>query len=142
MNGGRCFGAGSAMLALIFSILCLTVSALTTLSSASRDRALAERVCGGVRSYHSADCLAVETAAALSEEISNGEAPEKIGEIAIKTENSGQYSFSVPVNENLAITVSLTETDGSLKVNSWVQTRTDEWIPDESLKVWTGESIP
>lgn len=138
MNSGRCFGAGSALLALIFSILCLTVSALTALASASGDLRLAEKVGSVVSDYYSADCLAIETAAMLSENIQNGKVPDKIGEIAISTEENGLYSFSVPISENLALSVRLAERDGKLTIISWLQTRTRQWTPDESLKVWTG----
>ncbi|PKM73181.1 MAG: hypothetical protein CVU91_06345 [Firmicutes bacterium HGW-Firmicutes-16] len=142
MNSGRCFGAGSALLVLIFSILCLTVSALTALSSASGERVLSEKVGSVISDYYSADCRAVETAVALREGIRNGEVPDKIGEIAINVDENGQYSFSVPINEDLALAVRLAEKDRKLMIVSWLQTRTNEWTPNETLKVWTGETVP
>ena len=142
MNGGRFFGVGSALLALIFSILCLTVSALTALISANGEKVLAEKVGSLVTDYYSADCRAVETAAALEENIRNGTIPDKIEEIPINADESGQYSFSVPINEDLALTVSLAKKDSKLTIISWQQTRTSEWTPDKSLNVWTGETVP
>jgi len=142
MNSGHYFGAGSALLALIFSILCLTASALTALSSASGDRVLAEKVSSVVSDYYSADSLAVETMVALHENIRNGEVPDKIGEIDINDEGNGLFSFSVPISEGLALTVRLAEKDGKTTIISWLQTRTNEWTPDETLKVWTGENVP
>ncbi len=142
MNSGRCFGAGSALLALIFSILCLTVSALTALSSASGDLVLAEKVSSVVSDYYSADCHAVKTVVALRENIRNGKVPDKIGEIVINHEENGLFSFSVPISKNLALTVKLAEEDGKTTIISWLQTRTNEWTPDETLKVWTGENVP
>ncbi|MFB0921098.1 MAG: hypothetical protein QMB62_09480 [Oscillospiraceae bacterium] len=140
MNRGRCFGAGGALLALIFSILCLTVSALTTLSSASRDSLLADKLASDVQDYYSADCRAIETAAALKESIKNGNTPDKVGENTIYTEENGQYSFSVPIREGLSLNVKLAENNGKLTILSWLQTRTEQWTPDESLKVWTDEN--
>lgn len=140
MNSGRFFGAGGALLALIFSILCLTVSALTALASATGEKVLAEKVSSVVQDYYSADCRAVETAAALEENIRSGKVPDRIEEIAINTEKDGQYTFSVPISEDLALTVRLAENNSKLTVLSWFQSRTGRWTPDVSLKVWTGEN--
>ncbi len=142
MKTNHFFGAGGALLALIFSILCLTVSALTSLSSASGDRVLADRAVSVAQDYYSADCRALEIAAVLDESIQNGAIPDTIGEIAINTEENGQYSFSVPISDGLALNVKLKLNNSKLTILSWQQVRTGKWTPDESLKVWTNESIP
>jgi hypothetical protein len=40
------------------------------------------------------------------------------------------------------LTVTLVEEDRKLTIISWLQTRTRQWTPDDSLKVWTGETVP
>ncbi len=142
MNGARFPGAGSALLVLIFTILCLTVSALMSLSLTGGDRALSEKVGAVVQTYYSADCRAVETAAALRNAIQSGEVPEEIGGISVTAEENEVFSFSVPAGEGRVITVRLAEEESGLEILSWQETYTEEWTPDKTLTVYTGEDVP
>ena len=142
MKGTECFGAGSALLVLIFSVLCLTVSSLMTLSSANRDSALTKKLEASVLSYYCADGHAVDTAVALRNAILNGDIPEEIGSIKILLEENGVFVYSCEIDDTRAIYVSLKEEDGTLKILSWLETHTKAWTPDEALQVWTGEKTP
>lgn len=142
MKGTGCFGAGSALLVLIFSILCLTVSALMSLSSANSDKALTKKLEASVISYYSADSKAVETAVALREAISNGDVSSKTGGITISSEENGIFTYSCAIDDARAIYVRLKEEDGTLKILSWLETYTKAWTPNETLQVWRGEKVP
>ncbi len=142
MKGTGFFGVGSALLVLIFSVLCLTVSALMTLSSANSDKALAEKLETSVLSYYSADGNAVETAVLLQESISIGDIPSELGDIKITFEGNGMYSYSCAIDDKRAVCVRLQEENGSLKILSWLETYTKEWTPDEALQIWEGDGVP
>lgn len=142
MKGTGCFGAGSALLVLIFSILCLTVSTLMTLSSANSDKAMTKKLGESVLSYYSTDGKAVETAVAFRNSILNGDIPTKIGGITITSEENGVFTYSCPIDDARTICVSLKEKNGTLLILSWLETHTNAWAPDEALQVWTGENLP
>lgn len=142
MKGTGCFGVGSALLVLIFSVLCLTVTALMTLASANSDKALTGKMEASVKSYYSADCKAVETAVSLRKAIISGEIPAEVGDIEITAKENGVYIYSCPIDDARAVCVSLKEEDGTLKILSWLETYTKDWTPDETLQVWTGEDSP
>ena len=142
MKGTGCFGVGSALLVLIFSVLCLTVSALMTLAYANSDKELTSKLEASVLSCYSADSKAVEIAVSLQETISKGEITSEIDGIKIAAEGNGAYSYSCNVDDSHAICVSLKEDGGSLKILSWLETYTKDWTPDEALQVWTGDVVP
>lgn len=142
MKGTGCFGAGSALLVLIFSILCLTVSALMTLASANSDRALTKKLEASVLNYYCADSKAVDVAVALREAILSGEIPTETGGITITSGENGVFSYSCDIDGARAICVRLKEENGSLIILSWLETYSEAWTPDEALQVWTGEDVP
>ena len=142
MKGAGCFGAGSSLLVLIFSILCLTVSSLMTLSSANNDRALTEKLQESVLSYYCADGKAVDAAVSLREAILSGDIPKEAEGITITSEENGVFSYSCDIDGARAICVRLKEENGSLIILSWLETYSKAWTPDEALQVWTGEDVP
>ena len=131
MNGARFPGAGSALLALIFTVLCLTVSALMSLSRAVSDRALSEKLASSVEAYYSADCLAAEKAAALCE-----------AQAAGKSADDTALSFTVPESGSSVISVKLRQTESGFEILSWQLIYTEPWTPDEVLSVYSGEEQP
>ncbi len=133
------FGIGGASLLLIFSVLCLTVFSLLTLSTVRREQALTEKRRAAVEDYYRADSAAAELAAALLEQEKEGGAPGELNGTPIQSEGAGVYAYLCPIDSRRAISVRLRLADGGLTVLSWKTTDIADWTPDESLDVWEGE---
>lgn len=133
------FGIGGASLLLIFSVLCLTVFSLLTLSATMRERTLTEKRRAAVEAYYAADGAAAEVAAALLEGGRTGAVPSTVGGTAIEDEGGGVYAYLCPIDGRRAISVRLMLSDGGIGILSWRTTEIADWTPDESLSVWEGE---
>ncbi len=140
---------GSASLAMVFSILCLTVFSVLSLITANNDYKLAEKSSSSLTEYYSADYNATEFANALTttlgsftssdaEEIINNHKDEY--SLTEKNENGIiTADFSVPINEKTALSISLEIKNGKATILKWraEDTYTQEY--DTSLPVWNGE---
>lgn len=135
----RTVGIGSASLILIFSVLCLTVFSLLTLSMANREKALSEKLRSSVENFYYADSAAVEIAAKLRLDSENGEYPLKIGGVEISSKGEGQYSYCCPIDDRRSIVVEFQAKGEGINIRSWCETNTEGWSPDENLGVWIGE---
>lgn len=132
-------GLGATSLILMFSVLCLAVFALLSLSSANRDRGYTEKLAASVTRFYEADSRAVVISEALSQAVSAGENPPEIEGIEILTDGAGQYSFLIPIDNRRALAVGLEIQNGRTRVLSWSVTEPDNWSPDEGLNVWRGD---
>lgn len=132
-------GIGSASLILIFSVLCLTVFALLTLSESNREKALTEKFASSVENYYSADSAAVEVARKLHTAVDNGEILSEINNIPIYSDGNGTFSYFCPIDDNRSIAVKLRNVNGEFEIIAWNETDTENWVPDEQLNVWMGE---
>lgn len=132
-------GLGAASLALIFSVLCLAVFSLLTLSTAERNRALTLKRVEALTAFYAADNAAVELAASLREAAAQGGIPARVGEVEISDDGQGVYSYSCRIDGRRVLAVSLKLTDGALEILSWQETDTGSWTPDDRLNVWEGD---
>ncbi|MGI5984518.1 MAG: hypothetical protein GXY01_04980 [Clostridiales bacterium] len=142
MNKGRYTGLGSTSLILVFSVLCLAVFSLLTLSLVNRENTLTQKFKASVENYYSADSMAVETAVKLRNALSDGKIPAKINGIAIHSDSSGSYSFACPIDKEHSIAVRLKQEAETLKILSWQKTNTADWRPEERLGIWSGKDVP
>lgn len=133
------FGIGGASLLLIFSVLCLTVFSLLTLSTVRREVVLTEKRKAAVEHYYAADAGAVEIASALLTAERGGSLPPELGGIAIQHEGQGVYAYNYPIDSRRAISVRLRIAGGTSTLLSWKTTDIADWTPDESLDVWEGD---
>lgn len=133
MSGrGRSFAppavGGSSLLA-IFGILCLTVFAVLSLSTAQADARLSEKSAAAVAAYYAADAQAEEIFARLRA----GELPAGV------TRSGGVCTYTVPVSDTQELWVELfSGAGGDWSVRSWKTVSVAEWQPDDSLTVWDG----
>lgn len=132
-------GIGGVSLVLIFSVLCLAVLALLTLALVNRDKSLTEKLKTSVENYYSADSAAVDIAAQLRDAVNSGETPSEIDEVEISAIGSGTYSYYCPIDARHSIFVELQITGGEIRIVSWKETDTKDWIPEDQLNVWGGE---
>lgn len=143
----RGVGVGTISLVLIFSVLCITVFAILTLSTANSERIMANRTADFVTSYYNADTNATILKAHILEAYRNGTFPEdtNIDEtvfgVPLITEllNDNLYvSFIYEVNDVLDLSIKLRLSEESETVLEWRLVNSQEWEVDDSLPVWDG----
>lgn len=125
---------GGSSLLVIFAVLCLTVFALLTLSTAAADSRLSQDAADAVEAYYQAD----SQAEALWARLRAGERPEEVTETA-EDAGSTLYEYTVPVSQGQELRVSLRLEDGIWTVVQWQAVSTADWQADEDLTVWDGE---
>lgn len=135
----RGVGIGSASLILIFSVLCLTVFSLLTLSLANSEKELSENLKSSVKNYYYADSVAVEIAAKFFADSKNGINPSELNGVAIRSNGDGLCSYICPIDDRRSIVVKLDVKGGKISILSWYETNTEKWVPDDNVNVWTGE---
>lgn len=126
---------GAASLVTIFGVLCLTVFAVLTLSTAVGEAGLSRSSAEHARAYYEADALAVRITARLTGR------PAEVEGVPIsytETEEGEEASFSVPMGENQALTVRALLLDGGCEILSWNSGYSGEWAADSGLPVWDG----
>ena len=130
---------GGATIVMIFSVLCLTIFSVLSLITAKNDLTLSQKAAAAVTDYYDADARAVEIMDMLASTY-DGEYHTPAGvEVDIQYDYStAVLSYSVPVNENLNLSVLLFARDGDMSVAVWELTDSGAWTADESIAVWDG----
>lgn len=138
MTKRKGLGVGSVSLVLIFAVLCLTIFALLTLSTARSDASLAERAAQSAKDYYAADTQAERVYIGVAEALKNGERPETVCGISL-TYDGSYISYICPIDERRSVCVVLRYDGGDAEVLQWQETQDENWTPDESIKVWSGK---
>jgi len=142
-------GVGTVSLVLIFAVLCLTVFAVLTLSTANAEKTMANRTADFVTSYYIADTNATIITAHILESYRSGTFPEE-GSIdasffgvpltAEPCDSDILYvSFIYKVNDVLNLSVKLRLSEGCETVLVWRLVSSLDWEVDDTLPVWDGE---
>ena len=116
---------------MIFAVLCLTVFAVLSLSTAKAGDRLSLGTQKAVQAYYSADNQAEQILAALR----RGEHPEEVREM------DGTCYYSCPINERLSLFVSVAVEGDSYSVLRW-QAAVDESMITETQELWDGGLFP
>ena len=124
---------GGSSLLVIFAVLCLTVFALLTLSTAAADSRLSQDAADAVEAYYQAD----SQAEALWARLRDGEQPEEVTE-TMEDAGSTLYKYTVPISQEQELQVCLQLKDGTWTVVQWQAVSTADWQADEDLTVWDG----
>lgn len=132
-------GIGGVSLILIFSIVCLAVLTLVTLSSVNRDSRLTEKLKQSVENYYSADSAAIEVAAQLQTAAKSGSFPSEINQTQIQSEGNGIYTYNCPIDARRAIAVKLLLSKEACTIVSWAETGIENWRPEDQILVFGGE---
>ena len=127
-NGFRFPVMGVSSLLIIFSVLCLTVFAILSVSTASAGSRLSEKAAQSVTDYYAADSRAEKTIAALR----SGEIPEGV------SADGDIYSFTCPASDTLELQVKVRISGTDYEVLQWQMVSTASWQNDESLNLWDG----
>ena len=120
---------GVSSLLVIFSVLCLTVFALLSVSTVRADQILSEKAERAVEGYYQADCAAEETLARLRA----GEYPEGV------TEQDGIYCYTHPISDTQRLVVEVKVEGNAYTILRWQAVSTVDWQASDQLPVWDGE---
>lgn len=122
---------GGSSLLTIFAVLCLSVFALLSLSTAQAEKRMANASARAVSAYYEADTQAEEIFAKLR----SGESVPGVGQ----TEDI--YTYSCPISENQTLMVELEHTDSCWQIRRWQAVATVQTAEEENLSVWDGENL-
>ena len=131
-SGFRAPVVGGNSLLVIFAVLCLTVFALLGLSTAQANKRLADASIQAVADYYAADSEAERILAKLR----SGQSPEGIAA------DQSVYRYTCPVADSQTLFVEA-RVDGpdEWEVYRWQAVPKAQQALDESLDVWTGDSL-
>ena len=118
---------GGSSLLVIFSVLCLTVFALLSLSTALADKRLSDASVEAVREYYQADSQAEEIFARLR----NGELPDAV------EQTGNRFWYQCPISDTQTLFVEL-ENDGSRWIVRRWQAEAETRMKESDLSVWGG----
>jgi len=135
-------GVGSASIVLVFAVLCLTVFSLITYIVAGNDKALVDTEAALVVGYYEADALAERI---VSDIIEADGIPAEVRGIEINSywdmdADAEIAYFYCPISEHKSLYVRLVIHYDSYDILSWRMYDTDEWVFDDNIDVWQGES--
>ena len=119
---------GGGSLLVIFAVLCLTVFALLTLSTAAAEKRMADASAQAVSDYYEADLQAERIFARLR-------AGETVDGVVTEGES---YRYSCPVTDNQVLHVELKKEGGEWTICRW-QVVARSGPVSEKLNVWDGK---
>lgn len=118
---------GGSSLLVIFAVLCLTVFALLSLSSAQAEQRQADAANKAIREYYNADLQAQEIYALLR----SGETVEGV------REENGIYSYEVSISQRQVLSVQVEKVGDTWNILKWEAVPVESEA-DEALDVWKG----
>ena len=119
---------GGSSLLVIFSVLCLTVFALLSVSTVQTDRRLATASAEAVQAYYQADRQAEEIFARL-----------RSGQTVPGVETDGSvFRYSLPVSDSQTLFVTVVRREDSWQIQRW-QTVASDLMGSDYLPVWDGQ---
>jgi len=122
---------GATTLLVIFGVLCMSVFALLSLSTALAEKRLVDSFLGNIESYYQAEYQAQITFAQLrkGEELDNVEKKDNI------------YTFSQAITPMQKLQVEVENTDKKRRIIRWQNVPIDDAF-EEDINLWDGETIP
>ena len=130
---------GASSLLVIFSVLCLTVFSLLSLSTVSANHRIADDNSKALQAYYEAD----SEANAILAQIRNGNVPQGVSVSAAGGSEGSSlaggriYEYSCRVSDTQVLCVKAEVSGKDFRILRW-QTVTDyDWQPNTDLPVWT-----
>ena len=118
---------GGSSLLVIFAVLCLTVVALLSLSTAQAEKRMSDASAQALTAYYAADLEAEQIFARLR-------AGENVPGVQ---KNAWLYSYSCPISEQQILEVELENKENTWRVCRW-QVIARSGTVSETLPVWNG----
>lgn len=130
---------GIASLIVCFSVLCLTVLAVSAFVAAKNELREAEAVAAARKDFYEADCIAAEYVRRLEAAWQSGESITDVADsIDAHISADGQITFvafGVYVSDAQTLSV-LLSFDTDMEILSWQVIPAAEWSPQDSISVW------
>lgn len=120
---------GISSLLVIFAVLCLTVFALLTVSTAKSTQLLSDNALSAAKGYYMADSAAEKTLA----ELRAGKMPAEV------TEQGGKFCYAHRISATQLLAVEVLIDDKGYEILRWQAISTADWQADDRLPVWNGE---
>lgn len=123
---------GGSSLLVIFAVLCLTVFAMLSMSTAQAEDRLRDASAEAVSDYYRADTEAETVLARLR----SGEVPK-----GVELTDDMKASYSCQISDTQELQVEIIFEGGlgdSYRIVRWQAVYTADWTPDDSLNVWKG----
>ena len=117
---------GVSSLLVIFSVLCLTVFAMLSLTTVQMDRRLITGTVEAVSERAQADAKAHRILAALRE----GQTLRGV------TAEGNVYSYSCPLSDRTQLSVMVEITGSDYRILRWQEETVSEWTADDHMDVW------
>ena len=121
---------GGSSLLVIFSVLCLTVFAMLSLSTVKADLRIADASVQAIKHYYVAD----SEAEAVLGQLRQGIVPEGV------EQDGDLYAYLCPVSKTQALSVVVEVKETEYRIQQWKVVTTTEWSPQEYLELWIPES--
>ena len=121
---------GGISLLVIFTVLCLAVFAVLSLSSVRAEGRLSSASAEAVYAYYAADCEAEEILAQLRAGI--------VGEGV--TVQGNRYLYECMVSETQKLVVEAEVTGENYRILRWQTEAAGEWQAEDKLQVWDGKT--
>ncbi len=130
--------SGAVSLVMIFCVLCLSVFAVLTLSTAMSEKRLSDLAARRTAEYFEADCRAAE----IVSDLSAGRTP--AGDVEIARTGWGEegtlVEFSLPAGGGRTLTVrAVLDGRGGCRVLCWKTGYAGSWETDDTIEIWDGE---
>ena len=119
---------GGSSILTIFSVLCLVVFALLTLSTAKADSKLSNKSLKSVENYYKAD----KNAEIILARLRQGEKVEGV------QKKGDTYTYKCKIDDNQNLHVSVTIKGNNYIVNQWKKVYDGKWEDNKSLELWEG----
>ncbi len=130
-------GHGAASIILVFTVLCLTVFAVISLTQATSDRALAQSAERMVKGYYEADTLAERIISRLIKtELRDG----RVWDVEVTSRNEdgrGIVSFAIPVTVGKELFVEAAIVGSECEVLVWKTRDIGSQESEPGTPVWT-----
>ncbi len=141
---------GTVSIIVIFSVLCLSIFAVLSLSLALSEKKLAHKTADAYTAFWQAEYAAtnqINAIHALYAKTGNlAQFLEEAKELGAEVTIDGQtttIATVTPVDANRQLEIQLTlntqEQNKKLAVTRWQVVNTGPWTPDESIQIWNGE---
>jgi hypothetical protein len=133
-------GTGAVLLVLIFSVLCLSVLAVLSLSTANFEKKMAEKAAQAATDYYNADLKATQIAASLSSSyIESGSIPDNVGGVSVDVRRDGARtyaSYGCMLSDTQTLFVQLAFEEAGAEILSWKTVMTSDWNAETGLDIW------
>ena len=117
---------GVSSLLTILAVLCLTVFAVLSISTAQSDGRLSDSAHEAVLGYYQAE----QEANLILSKLRSGEMPEQV------KEENGVYSYTCAVSATQALQVEVSLDGTNYTLHRWQLVTTTQWENDTDLPVW------